>query len=369
MVSGVQIVEGGTKLLVPENHSSGGPGKILDTVFFNEQMAFNRDISVMFLRALGRHMTVADAMTATGARAVRIANEVPDTEVTANDIYTTAVEYVKANIELNGLTNCTASHQNLHSLLTSNVFDYVDLDPFGSPVPFLDSAILGCRRHGILAVTATDAAPLSGAHKEKCIRRYQAVPLRGPMCHEAGIRLLVGYVARELAKFDIGMSPLLCFSSDHYYRAYVRLENGAGNADETLKKMTYLAYDPVSMSRSASPTPDRDHRYGPFWGGRLFDRDILGKMCSEGMAVPKRCEQMLSTWRQEIDDVPFMYDMSELSSMLKVSTPRFEDFLTALSEKGRVSRTHISPTTFKTDLPLETICAVFRGISPSNKQN
>ena len=36
MVQGVRIREGATELLVPEQHSSGGPGKIFDTVFFNE---------------------------------------------------------------------------------------------------------------------------------------------------------------------------------------------------------------------------------------------------------------------------------------------------------------------------------------------
>ncbi|MBR5999214.1 MAG: N2,N2-dimethylguanosine tRNA methyltransferase, partial [Candidatus Methanomethylophilaceae archaeon] len=77
MVQGVRIREGATELLVPEQHSSGGPGKIFDTVFFNEQMALNRDVSIMFLRALGRKLKVADCMTATGSRAVRIANEVP----------------------------------------------------------------------------------------------------------------------------------------------------------------------------------------------------------------------------------------------------------------------------------------------------
>ena len=136
------ITEGSTKILIPENHSVHGPGKIMGTVFFNEQMSFNRDISVMFLRAMGRDMTVADAMTATGSRAVRIANEVPNCEVTANDISADAIPYIDANIELNGLENCRSSNRNMHGLFADETFDYVDLDPFGSPVPFIQSAYL-----------------------------------------------------------------------------------------------------------------------------------------------------------------------------------------------------------------------------------
>lgn len=51
-MKGTVITEGTTKLLVPESHSAGGPGRIIPgEVFFNEQMAFNRDVAVMLLRA------------------------------------------------------------------------------------------------------------------------------------------------------------------------------------------------------------------------------------------------------------------------------------------------------------------------------
>ena len=66
MVNGTLIKEGRTSFIVPEDHSAGGPGKIVDSVFFNEQMAFNRDVSVMFLKAMDKEMTVCDAMAATG---------------------------------------------------------------------------------------------------------------------------------------------------------------------------------------------------------------------------------------------------------------------------------------------------------------
>ena len=293
MVSGIQIQEGPTKLIVPEDHSAGGPGKINGSVFFNEQMAFNRDVSVMFLRAFDKDMTVADAMTATGSRAVRIANEVPKTEVTANDISAYAIPYIEENIRLNGLDNCTASNRNLHSLLAENVFDYIDIDPFGSPMPFLHSAIMGCKRNGYLAVTATDTAPLAGAHREKCERRYQVRPLRGPMCHEAGLRILIGTMAREAAKFDKGIEPMLSFSSDHYFRTFVRMRDGAGKADDSLKQLVYLAYDPKTLERSFSPEPDKEHRYGPFWGGRLFEKDHLVRMDTKDTAAERRCTKIL----------------------------------------------------------------------------
>ena len=363
MVNGVRILEGGTELIVPEDHSSGGPGKINGSVFFNEQMAFNRDVSVMFLKALDKEITVADAMTATGSRAVRIANEVPGTNVTANDISAFAMPFIEENIRINDLDNCVASNRNLHSLLSENVYDYIDLDPFGSPVPFLHSAIIGCRRNGHLAVTATDTAPLAGAHRAKCERRYQCRPLRGPMCHEAGLRILIGTIAREAAKFDKGIRPMLSFSTDHYFRTFVQMRDGAGHADESLSKLVYLAYDPKTLERSFSREPDDKHVYGPFWGGELFDKEHLEKMDPTGMSAEKRCAKMLSLWRQEIDDIPLMYEISEISSYLKMTTPPFERFLARMNERGRTTKTHISPTAFKTELPLDVILEVFKEVS------
>ena len=359
----MRIREGPTELLVPEEHSAGGPGKINGSVFFNEQMAFNRDVSVMFLRAFDMDMYVADAMTATGSRAVRIANEVPRTTVTANDISAYAIPYIEENIRLNGLTNCVPSNRNLHVLFAEQVFDYIDIDPFGSPVPFLHSAIQGCRRHGILAITATDTAPLAGAHRVKCERRYQCRPLRGPMCHEAGLRILVGTMAREMAKFDKGIDPMLSFSSDHYYRTYIKAMDGAGHADESLSKLVYLAFDPDTLERSYSYEPDKEHIYGPFWGGRLFDKDHIAKMIPSGTAVEKRCTKMLGLWRAEMDDIPLMYEMSEFSSHLRIATPPFDEFMETMNDYGRTTPTHISPTAFKTELSVKEICDVFAEVS------
>ena len=359
MVEGVFIREGQTDLVVPSQHSSGGPGKIYDDVFFNEQMAFNRDVSVMLLRALGGNMKVADCMAATGSRSVRIANEVPGTDVVANDINPAAIPYMEENIRLNGVTNCRPSRENLQVLLAKETFDYVDLDPFGSPIPFLHAAIQGCRRGAILAVTATDTAPLAGAHRGKCERRYCSTPLRGYSCHESGLRILMGAVARELAKFDMGMEPVLSFYADHYFRTYVRVRKGAGAADSTLAQLIHVALDPVTLERSVSDIRDSEHVYGPMWGGRLFDRDVLSKMDPTGMADEKRCRKMLELWSNELDEVPFMYDVSEFASHLKVMSPRYDTLLDLLNKEGLSTRTHLSPTGFKSILPVEDIKRIF----------
>lgn len=363
-MSEITITEGSTRLIVPEVHSSGGPGKRTEDVFFNEQMAFNRDVSVMLLRAIGGNMTVADAMSASGARAVRIANEVPSTQVTANDRDPKAATLIERNISLNSLDNCVSSNRDLGSLLSEGVYDYVDIDPFGSPMPFLHSAIRGCRRNGILAITATDTAPLAGANPAKCIRRYGSRPYKGRMCHDTGLRILMASVARELAKFDRGMEPILSFYADHYFRTYVRVTEGANNADLALSKLVHLDMKfknnrPTDLERRIT---DDKNALGPFWGGPLHDRSVLERMSPDGMEEHRRCESMLDLWRNELD-VPFPYDVSELSSFMKISPPRMDDLIETLKERGNASRSHMAPTLVLTDLSSEEVMDAFRKAS------
>ena len=367
MPSGVEITEGRTRLLVPEKHSSHGPGTRTSDVFFNEQMAFGRDVSIMFLRALDRNsISVADAMSATGSRAVRIANEVGNMFVTANDVDPKAIPYIEHNISLNSLSNCTPSNKDLHVLFSESSFDYVDIDPFGSPVPFIQSAIRGCRKKGFIAITATDTAPLAGAQTGKCRRRYQSEPIRGYMCHESGLRILMCAIAKELAKFDRGMRPLLSFYADHYFRVYVQVEEGANATDRSLEQIGYAHYDPKTLNRSTSRSRDPEHDKGPFWLGPLFDKELLLRMHTRDLEAEKRCVKMLDLWRNELDNEVFLYDLSELSSFTKMSPPKMEDMLAALNESGKAAPTHMCPTSFKTELDTKDVISIYRKTSTDN---
>ena len=367
MTEEIRIKEGQTEFFIPSEFSSGGPGKITSSVFFNGQMAFNRDVSIMLLRALDKEMSAVDCMSASGSRAVRMANEVPKLTVTANDRDPKAYELIKKNIECNDLKNCVATNRDMNALLGENVYDYVDVDPFGSPIPFLASSVRGCRRNGILAITATDTAPLAGAHRKKCERRYGSRPIRGPMCHESGLRILMASLARELAKFDRGMEPILSFYADHYFRTYVRIKEGADNADATLGKLIWVSYDPKTLERHAAKEHSNEYAYGPLWGGSLHNKEIISKMDPTGMADEKRCTKMLELWNEELDHIPFSYEVSEVASVLKVSTPGREELLEVLNRYGKATRSHTSPTTFRTDLGLNEMLEAFKEASPDNR--
>ncbi|MDW5563531.1 MAG: tRNA (guanine(26)-N(2))-dimethyltransferase [Methanomassiliicoccus sp.] len=355
--------EGDTELHVPSIHSEKGPGKRIGRVFFNDQMAFNRDVTVMLLAAYPRALTALDAMASTGARAMRIAREArPDMKIVANDKDAEACEYISANIEHTGSDNVEVSNDDLRCILARRVFDYIDLDPFGTPVPFVPAVMQGLKRHGVAGITATDTAPLAGTYPRKCLRRYGAHSMRSPFGHESGLRILIGHIAREAAKEDKGLECLLSFYADHYMRTYVRVVDGGGEADRTIEKLGYVDYDPSTGERSISRERTSSRSIGPLWLGPLHDAEVLGEMeARESLQTRRRCAKYLEVWRQELD-VPFFYDNDELASLVRTSPRRLDAVLEALGASGRVSRTHFAPTGIRTDLPLRDVLYIYASV-------
>lgn len=63
-------------------------------------------------------------------------------------------------------------------------FDVVDLDPYGTAVPFLESALSAIADGGLLAVTCTDMAVLCARTPQVPFYKYGGAPLPKRYCHE-----------------------------------------------------------------------------------------------------------------------------------------------------------------------------------------
>ena len=209
------VKEGRVVVLVPKlqayvtDLSDYAPSKA--PVFYNPVMELNRDISVLALQAYQRRtnkeISICEPLTSSGVRGVRFAAEIHGVgKLLINDINMRAVKVAKHNVKLNNLEKKVAvKHKDANCLLSCHGaprkrFDVVDLDPFGSPVPYLDSAIRALRNNGLLALTATDLAPLCGVHSKACVRKYGGRPLRTEYCHELAVRLLAGCASSLAAR-------------------------------------------------------------------------------------------------------------------------------------------------------------------------
>ena len=365
MLSGLaQVREGTTDLLVPENYCEKGPGTRTGDVFYNRQMEFGRDISVMFGRVIFREgQRILDGLAATGARGLRLANECgvrADFELNDRDLR--AAVLMKQNAELNSLGHVDVHCRELRSLLAEEQFDYIDIDPFGTPVDFIDSAVQSCRNNGVIAITATDTAPLYGTYPKTCMRRYGSLSAKSPFAHETGLRILIGFVVREAAKHDRAAEPLLCYHADHYFRCNLRIRSGATKADSAIRKLGFVNYARSSLSRGVSEAKASDKDPGPLWLGGLFSAEVLEDMKATGdLGTAVRCGRILEIWRDEEDSPPLYYGMDELAQKTKLAPPKLVEFIEYLRQKGaEASRTHFDSKGFKTDLETPELLNLYK---------
>ncbi|MFO8109324.1 MAG: tRNA (guanine(26)-N(2))-dimethyltransferase [Thermoplasmata archaeon] len=340
------IREGDTDLIVPPHRPGKGPRGIGKDVFYNPAMELNRDISVAFLRAWGPGKKVLDGMSATGIRGVRIAKETDVREVTMLDLSRDAVELIRRNIEHSGVkAQAVQGSIEGHVLDHRYEYDYIDIDPFGTPVPFFTIPARFVSRGGVLGVTATDTAVLCGTYKKKCIRRYSAVPENNWCRHEIGLRILIGYCVKEAAKYNRGAEPLLSYYDGHHFRTYLEISEGASYADGALECLEKYDFSDHHWAPGDST--------GPLWAGDLFDEKLLSQIKLSG--------DLLETWKGESAFPPFFYDTNVLGSVLKCSPPPLKEMIAALESEGyRAARTHFSPTGFKTDRDVQDILKIFK---------
>jgi tRNA (guanine26-N2/guanine27-N2)-dimethyltransferase len=187
--------------------------------------------------------TILDALSATGLRALRYAQEIPfTTSITANDLLLTATETINMNVQHNKLTgkikaitgNALAHMYSLAIEQTDNrkrpkhnqKYDVIDLDPYGTAAPFLDAAVQSVRDDGgLLCVTCTDAGVwASNSYPEKAYSLYGGIPIKGAHSHEGGLRLILHAISTSAARYGLAMEPLLSLSIDFYARVFVRIQ-------------------------------------------------------------------------------------------------------------------------------------------------
>ena len=367
-----EAVEGSTQILVPEQdeNSAFPPGTA--PVFYNRRMAVNRDGTVLLLSVV-RPSGYVDVMGATGIRGLRVANEC-GIETTINDHNPRAVAMIQANAEALGLGNVRVTCEDANVLLSGNRFDAVDIDPFGTPAPFIDSAVRATRR--FLFVTATDTAPLCGAHKKAGIRRYFSTPLNTEYHAEVGLRNLLGFVARETVKYDMGITPLFCFCHEHFVRLHLRLARGARAADRTIDGIGFIMQCPDCAYRTdvqGLVPPGQRCEYcgaplipiGPLWTGDLQAPDVLDAMLVNlptiPLADPVELGKIISLCREELP-VPWCYDYHQLAKQEHCSPVPIDYLLSSLHNEGYpATRCHYLGTGIKTTAPLPIIRSIIRG--------
>lgn len=392
------IEEGKAKAYYPKN----------DAVFYNPVQVFNRDLSIAVLNTYSRErknpVRICEGLAASGIRSMRYAHEIDNvSEIVANDFDKKAVELIDENIKLNEVTNKVRSNCDDASRLIydsnrtkETQFDCIDLDPYGSPAPFLDSALRSVKNGGLLLITATDAAVLCGNGQDTCYTKYGSLSIRTPCCHELALRILLQCLNSHAVRYSRFIVPLISLSIDFYFRLFVLVFDGQGKAKESVGNLGYVyicsgcqSYftqkfghnEPTknntkfvpsqapSLTTNKCPNCDGNfHMVGPIWLGKLHDKDFVTKVIQTieentnkaGYSTEDRLIGMLKMANEELEE-PFYYVLDEICSVMHCCTPKHEVLRSAiLNANYQISYSHCNKNSIKTNAPSHVIWDLLR---------
>ncbi|MDR2829446.1 MAG: tRNA (guanine(26)-N(2))-dimethyltransferase [Methanobrevibacter sp.] len=381
------INEGSVEITIPEFEkiSSKAP------VFYNPQMEFNRDISILalqeFQKEIKKSVDICDLFGGSGIRAIRYRKELENVgEVSVNDISSQAIEFERRNSENNNVKlNFHQKEANVLLREFRGKFDVVDLDPFGTPSYFIDSLGYSIKKNSMICVTATDTSALCGTYIEPCIRKYNAKPNKTEYCHETGIRILIGFIALTIGKYKKYIEPKLSHSSQHYMRLYLKVKKSSKNTDESLKNnIGYIGHClrclyrvPIEglMKAVNNKCPECGEELtiaGPLWIGKIQEKKFIENMIHEipfkNLKTSKKILKLLTNCSEEANSLITFHDLHKISKVLKINVPKSSEVLKALKkERFLATRTHFNPLGIKTDCDINTLKKIIYELSVDSR--
>jgi len=389
-----EYTEGRTTFLSADIVHYSGDNKQPTTslpVFYNPRMQLNRDLSVLFLIAyMEKHPVemMCEPLTGSGVRTLRYLNECPgDFHAKMCDANPLAVETARRNVETLGFGNrAEVIHGDAKVLLMTESrgkrFDFVDVDPFGTPTPFLYAAVQSISpKGGLLAVTATDMPVLCGVYPKIALRRYGGFSARAPFTHEIAVRLLNGFIYSVAGSNDCSIEPLAVLSTDHYIRTWVRIDTNrtesnrqSGNIGITRHCTGCMHSDMVALSPKVQDVRF-EHKIencvgpvrvaGPLWIGDLYKEQYLTDAMKalesdEAGNYHRKVPEVLGKMVEEsvLTNKPYI-DIHALCDLHNLAPPKNQIIIEKLKEQGyEVARTHFRPTAIRTTASVEEVTRI-----------
>ena len=339
------IIEGKAKIKV----STGKISKKLP-VFYNPVMKLNRDVSILLLKSINQPFRVGLPLAGSGVRGIRFLQELENIKsVDFNDLKPNFEFIMKENLALNKLK--TSKKAKIHNkdgnifLLESKGFDYIDIDPFGTPNDFLDAAVKRVSRGGLIAVTATDTSALCGSFKNACRRKYWAEQENNELMHETGLRILIRKVQLIGAQYAKSLTPIFSYSKHHYMRVFFKSEKSKEQTDKVLKQHSFI------------------NNLGPMWTGLLWNKKLVINMKKNCKKDNKELFNLVKIINQEskIDRVGF-YNIHTLAKKAKLKKIlKMEELIKKVRSKNyKISKTHFNNISIRSDISEKELIKILK---------
>ncbi len=360
------------------------------TVFYNEKMEINRDITNIAIMAFNRlinqnALVIVDSMAASGISSIRILKECKNVKkIYINDINPMAIELIKQNIQLNNLKDKESlieiSKKRANFLFSELALmkknekpDVISIDPFGTPNFYIDSAFKAIKlRNGLMCITAIDTPVLFGIKAKACHRKYMSKSLHTEYCKEIGARILIYFISRIGTINNLGIEPLLTFYSNHFIRFFGLTFRQKDRIFDNIKTYGYIIHCSHCGYRSSFPSnilkilkkcpacgKNQKLDYaGPLWLGNLHRIDFIQEMISLNEKLDYKNKNRIKKtldFTVEENEMPITYyNLHKLSEELKLpNIPKIEKIINIIKEKNfKASRTHFDFLSIKTNMDI-----------------
>ncbi|EKX55220.1 hypothetical protein GUITHDRAFT_98999 [Guillardia theta CCMP2712] len=392
--------------------SEGGAEHVArDGAFLNSDGRDQRDLTIIALlahaettRAPLNSLVVVDALAATGLRSLRIAREVPQVgKIFANDNSPDAfrclcknVEESKASLagcEVKLLTSCEDAATLLTDLASQKeLVDFIDLDPFGSPINIVPSALRCLKHGGLLSMAFFDVQVLTGfghGSSELCFSRYGAQPLNMRCSKELGIRIALACVSKFALQLDRNLEPLICAYVNCCVRIIARVthqdhehvcDSKHVGSHHMVWKCTNCEYWEMvgadsSVSKKCEVCGNQEKELGgPIWSASLVDKNFFSvcKRTLEKVQMERNiadADNLSILFRELSAELPnpLFYDFSFFSRCSARSDNSFDrtNILRTIEKAGyKVSHSHTAVNlAVKTDAPNSFLTQMLQKLS------
>jgi tRNA (guanine26-N2/guanine27-N2)-dimethyltransferase len=362
-------------------------------VFYNPRMRTNRDLSVLVLDTFSkthRMNLICEPLTGSGIRSLRYLNEVRgDFHSVMFDTSSEAVEIAKKNLEANGFdARAQVILGDARILLLTESrgkrFDFIDIDPFGSPNPFINAAFQAINpRRGLIGITATDMPALCGVYPKVALRKYGGMSIRSPFVHELALRLVLGATFFVAGMNDFSISPILSLSTDHYVRVWIETKASKSGGNRDAQQMGFVRYCSHCMAWDMIPVltlkqssdfkhiksgcPDNVDIAGPLWIGPIQNPSFVTRTTEtleeHENSMSRKSKLMLNLIKEEAPIQEFYLDLHQMCDIYSWPPPKQNDVITDLKEVGyQCVRSHFKPTAIRTNATVEEVTRVVESI-------
>ncbi|MCX8182830.1 MAG: hypothetical protein N3F08_00190 [Crenarchaeota archaeon] len=382
----IVIREGRAEIIVPKlDYYRVSPNEYVPSkapVFYNPLMKENRDFTVIVAnvirRGVGHRLCFGDSMAGVGVRSIRVLTEAEWDEAYANDVSQRAFATIVMNVKLNRLedrmhtSKTDANIFHVEHSLSGSRFDMLELDPFGTPVRFLDTCFQAVKHGGVLSVTATDTANLFGVHKRAARMLYGVNVLKTGFMREIGVRVLLKAVAEAAARNERGIEPIVSVTRRHYVKVFVRVLKGRKHAFKSVSQIRFLKlrrvekiYEPIGVVDVESCEKDF-LLLGPLYTGQTCSREWLEKMLlqeTEGTLINKDVFRTLETLISDDQKIVGSIDLTGLASSLHVNPPPRSLIIERLVKEGFTAcRSGFDNNCVRTDAGLDELVRIIRSL-------